>query len=318
MLLSVIVPVYNVEQYLERCLNSLLDQGDFTDYEIILVDDGSTDNSLKICKEYTRRSSIVKVYQKSNGGAASARNYGIMKAKGQYIMFVDSDDHIKADSLSCIAKQARDNHLDILSFNFIYSYDGIIKENDCFIPSFFETVSGQEYMTRYLKHNKMLMTVWKHMYSREMILDNQILFVEGIMYEDEEWMPRVFYYSKRVKQIDNIIYCYCIRQDSISYDTKRNRSGSLDLLKNCFAIKSFAKTIVNYELKNQLENHIVTLSLSAFYRGNLLEKAEIIKELLSGLYTEGKNTYKVHLFLFSPKLYYAINSTIKWIKNNDV
>ena len=100
-LVSIIVPVYNTEKYLSKCLDSLIKQT-YKNLEIILIDDSSTDNSIAICKDYQKKDERIKIYQKENGGPASARNYGLEKARGEYILFIDSDDYIDIKAVSLL------------------------------------------------------------------------------------------------------------------------------------------------------------------------------------------------------------------------
>lgn len=315
MLLSIIVPVYNVEKYLNRCVDSLLDQGEFKDYEIILVDDGSTDSSGEICDDYSDRFDTVRTIHKKNGGASSSRNIGINNAKGKFIMFVDSDDYVKSDCLSFLINNLLDNNLDILSYNFIYSY-GLynISENSEWIDFFGKIVTGEEFLIKCLKNQSMLMTVWKYIYKKDIIIDNCLFFKEGVIYEDEEWVPRIFCKANRVMQIDDIVYCYCIRRESVSNNKVKVKSGSLDLLSNCKSLKRFSQSIGNTELKDLIENNIVTLALSAYFRGQLTESIDEIKDLLSGLHVENTNVKKVSLFLYNPIIYLKVNSISKKIK----
>lgn len=315
MLLSIIVPVYNVEKYLNRCVDSLLDQGDFSDYEVILVDDGSTDSSGKICDDYAERFEVVRTIHKENGGASSSRNLGIINAKGKFIMFVDSDDYVKSDCLSFLINKLLENNLDILSYNFIYSY-GLynISENSELTDFFGKIVTGEEFLIKCLKNQSMLMTVWKYIYKKDIIIDNCLFFREGVIYEDEEWVPRTFFKANRVMQIDDIVYCYCIRHESVSNNKSKVKSGSLDLLSNCKSLKRFSQSIGNTELKDLIENNIVTLALSAYFRGQLTESIDEIKDLLSGLHVENTNVKKVSLFLHNPIIYLKVNYILKRLK----
>ncbi len=118
MKVSVIVPVYNVEKYIRECVDSLINQR-FDEYEILLIDDGSTDLSSSICDEYSKRSELVKTYHKKNGGLSSARNYGLEKAKGEWVVFVDSDDYwLSDDVLQTLFKIATDNSTDFVRFEY--------------------------------------------------------------------------------------------------------------------------------------------------------------------------------------------------------
>ncbi len=312
MLLSVIVPVYNVENYLERCIDSILDQGDFTDYEIILVDDGSTDGSGQICDNYKNEHSNISVIHKENGGLSSARNAGMRAAQGKYVQFIDSDDYIKSNSIKQLVDKAEESNTDILTFNYAYKYeDGKVEENDI-VPECEGVISGEDYLLNAFKSNTMQMGVWKNLYSKALLIDNNLFFREGFVHEDEEWTPRVFLAAKRVCSLDEVIYAYCIRKSSIS--RSNDRKAALDLLNNCERLKEYSSSISNQELKRYFENNIVTLALSAFYKGKLFDKkAEIIKTLL-GLSFNNQNKRKYKLFSISPKFYFYVNYFVKTIK----
>ena len=120
--ISVIIPVYNVEKYLSKCIESVLEQ-DFSDYEIILIDDGSTDTSGKLCDEYAENYSAIKVIHQQNKGLGGARNTGIEAAEGQYLLFVDSDDYIRDNIMTFLYDTAVCNDSDIVAFGMDYVYE---------------------------------------------------------------------------------------------------------------------------------------------------------------------------------------------------
>ena len=121
-LISIIVPVYKAEKYLHKCVDSLLEQT-FTDFEILLVDDGSPDKSGEICDEYAEKDSRIRVFHKENGGVSSARNLALDNAKGEFVMFLDSDDWLDNVCLDVCINTINDNVLDVLQFGFMYVYD---------------------------------------------------------------------------------------------------------------------------------------------------------------------------------------------------
>ncbi len=306
------MPVYNVEEYLRRCVDSLLDQGDFKDYEIILVDDSSTDRSGDICDEYSKSFDLVKVVHKENGGASSARNMGLQIAKGDYIMFVDSDDYIKSDMLSSLVLYIDSRDLDILTFNFSYVYNsGEVKVNEVNTTFDSESVSGAQYLLNNLKNNAMLMTVWQGVYKASLIKDNKIFFREGFVHEDEDWVPRVFYQAQKVGCLEDNIYGYYLRDNSVS--NVNYRKAALDLIEICKSLKEFSLDITDDELRKLLQNNIVTLVLSAFYKGRLIDHKQDVLNLVEQLYLDNHNEKKILLFKKSPTLYIMVNSTMKQI-----
>lgn len=311
MLLSIIVPVYNVEKYLSRCIESLLDQGDFVDYEIILVDDGSKDGSQKLCDKYAEQNGNISVIHKENGGLSSARNAGIKKANGDYVMFVDSDDYIKSNVLLALVQSIYEKQLDVLVFNFSHIYGKYhVENNEAFLSDYNDVVTGTQYLIDNLKSGTMHMMACNKIYKKCLIIDNNIFFREGYVHEDEEWSPRLLVYAERVKQFDLIVYGYCIRNDSISSDENK-RKAALDLVDNCKGLFVFSSAIVDKELRFQLENNIVTLCLSAFYKGRLTDKAKDIIGLIDNKLVGMKNSKKIRLIRINPKLYLFVNDCTK-------
>ena len=186
MLLSIIVPVYNVEPYLRRCVDSLLDQGEFSDYEIILIDDGSTDRSGEICEEYASTNEKVRVLHKENGGLSSARNAGLAAANGEYVLFVDSDDYLKTGCLAALLETAYQQNADIVCFNYAYVSDPYGYEINMVHTDIGDQVlTGQNYLLLQLKNGTMQMTAWKNLYCRALLTKNGLCLREGYVHEDE-------------------------------------------------------------------------------------------------------------------------------------
>lgn len=190
MKLSIIIPVYNSEKHIVQCLNSVLNQGlDKRDYEVIIVNDGSTDNSLEIAQSFAFKNHHIKVIDKDNGGAGSARNLGMDCAEGNYIYFIDSDDYLMENSLNKVLKICEDQKLDILTFlskPFSASSKGelILKKNN-FDVSFGDNilspvVTGLDYVANVNYRSE----VWWFMVNREFLKNSEIRFVEGRYLED--------------------------------------------------------------------------------------------------------------------------------------
>lgn len=185
MTFSVIVPIYNVEDYLEECLQSLKEQN-FDDYEVICINDGSTDSSRKILSTWERNWPKMRVIDRDNGGLSAARNTGLREATGNYVIFVDSDDWVDASMLSTLA-QAIDNE-DIVCFACRRTDSGA---TDSFLE---EENSGWDYYNRHALETRMatpFVCVWQRCYRRQFLMDNNLWFQEGILHEDNEFTPRV-------------------------------------------------------------------------------------------------------------------------------
>ena len=213
MFISVIIPVYNVEQYLHDCLDSVVAQS-YSDYEIICVNDGSTDGSHEILCEYQKKYSKIIVINQQNKGLSGARNAGIVIAKGDYIFFLDSDDWIEPTTFEILA--TKQNGEDLLCFNGRRFFEnGKTEEPDAGISD--SQLSGWEYYTKYalLKRKFHFVCTVLRLYRREYLLKNNLFFEEGIYHEDNLFTPLACYYAHSVKVIPDCLYIYRIREGSI-------------------------------------------------------------------------------------------------------
>ena len=221
MLFSVIVPVYKVEKYLRKCVDSILEQ-DFTDFELILVDDGSPDNCPQICDEYEKADSRVKVVHKENGGLSSARNEGLACAKGEYIVYLDSDDFFcDKKSLTRIAGQTKD-YPDIIMYKtaacdekgiaFTYPIMNLVyNPKDTSLETMIsKTVSGEEFQT----------SAWSKSVRRKVLEDNGIEFKDGLLGEDIDWYLHVIRSVSSYAMVDEYLYVYRSRPGSITKTTE--------------------------------------------------------------------------------------------------
>ena len=218
--ISVIIPVYNVELYLERCVQSVTSQT-YQDLEIILVDDGSTDKSPSLCDAWIKKDSRIKVIHKQNGGLSDARNAGMAAASGTYFAFVDSDDWIAPEMLEKLLAAMHHDQSDIAAC----SVRMVWEEGR---PSRMLTVSTncvlnrQEAQRALLEENLLKHPVWYKLYKREVIQD--IPFEKGKYHEDVFWSYQVMGNAERISLIDYIGYYYAQRSDSImgaAYSLKR-------------------------------------------------------------------------------------------------
>lgn len=233
MKLSVIVPIYKVEQYLSKCVDSLLDQ-DLSpeEYEIILVDDGSPDQCGEICDNYAGHFANIKVVHRKNGGLSAARNSGIEVAKGKYVQFVDSDDYLEPNVLKILVRKMEFDNLDVLRFN----YQNVNEQYEVFEPNKVskpfvdyrdEICDGLTFLTEKLGYA---------CYAVQFMIKRELLagcaFKEGIYFEDMEWTPHLLLKSKRVTSTDLMTYNYLMRHGSIarSVDGEKKRKALDDRL----------------------------------------------------------------------------------------
>lgn len=215
--LSFIVPIYGVEQYLQKCVDSLLAQDlASSEYEIILVDDGSPDTCPQICDDYATAHKNIRVVHRENGGLSAARNSGIKAAKGKYVCFVDSDDYWEPNVLKGLMEQIDREQLDVLRFNF----RNVNERYEEFHPNkapkrdidYSETVTdGEDFL-----NNRLGPMCYAVMFviKREFLKD--CMFKEGIYFEDTEWTPRMLLKAQRVASTETVVYNYFWREGSIS------------------------------------------------------------------------------------------------------
>ena len=199
---SVIVPVYKVEKYISKCIDSVLNQT-YTDWELILVDDGSPDGSGFICDEYAQEDSRIMVIHKENGGVSSARNAGIDKAEGDWITFVDSDDTIAPDTLSTCSQYFNDNDAVLFSMKYVYSDDGLQTE-DYILP----VVSREEYISRIVSR-KTILGVCGGIYRARIFKEKKIRFDEDLI-NGEDWLvlSSLMLAARNAKILVNPFYLY--------------------------------------------------------------------------------------------------------------
>ncbi len=266
--LSVIIPVYNVESYLRECLDSVISQS-LNNIEIICIDDGSTDNSLLILEEYAAKDNRIKIISKENGGQASARNLGIKEARGRYIAFVDSDDFIKHDMFEKLYSRAIRNNLDLVMCKIaLYDNDdGSINENAWYYKLGVFDGFGKEIFN----HEDTLdftceisVTPYNKIYKKSLLWDNDILFPEGLIFEDEKFFYDVYLRAKRISLVDEFLYYYRVNRKGSTVDISKENDYS-DLIPIYKLVReSFIET-GNYEnYKILLANRLIHLLFSRF------------------------------------------------------
>ena len=204
---SVIVPVYNVEKYLEKCLDSLVNQT-LKEIEIIVVNDGSPDNSQKIIDKYTKKYQNIKAYIKENGGVSDARNFGISRATGEYIGFVDSDDYVSLDMYQKMYNKAKEGNFDIVVCDLNYVYE----DGRCV-----RIRSKIEKDTTNIKKTyvNMYPCVWNKIYKRKLFKEG-IEFKKGVWFEDVDFLYKIFPYIKTIGVVKEPFNQYVQREGSIT------------------------------------------------------------------------------------------------------
>mgnify|MGYP002585834287 CR=1 FL=1 len=247
--LSIILPVYKVEQYIEKCIRSLEEQDlDKIDYEILVIDDGSPDNSTLIVEHLQTEFPNIAIYHKENGGLSSARNYGIERAKGKYCWFVDSDDYIESNVLKTLLQQLETYELDYVGFNL---YD-IIQGKKRRGAEWREEASGVVSGTEYIRTAPIVKSACVHILRTEVYQKYNLRFTEGIIHEDYEFVLRMYKFCNRMKFIDLAVYNYVIRDNS-----------------SITSIKSYVQSSCSFDswyiILKSLQNHFNNLTDSYSY-----------------------------------------------------
>ena len=226
MMLSIILPVYNVEPYLQRCLDSLADLLVYGKAELIIVNDGSTDNSLQIAEKFALLYDNISVVTQPNAGLSAARNKGFKYAKGDYVWFVDSDDFIDEQEFVEIWNYIDTKEYDVLVFGRIDEYVNKAKRNVTLMQSTYDT--GISYFNDSLAHDAYRTNAWDKIFRKDFLDEHNIRFIEGRLYEDMLFCFEVFLYAKKVIQCN--CYPYHYNLCNMGSITKRVREKDLDVL----------------------------------------------------------------------------------------
>ena len=266
--LSIIIPVYNVEKYLKECLDSVCNQT-LKDIEIICINDGSTDNSLSILKNYAQKDTRIKIISKENEGQASARNLGIKKSSGEYVAFVDSDDFIEPSMFEKLYTKAKNNDLDIvmckiatydnqteeIKYNVWYYMLGVFKD---FEKDIFNHKDTKEFTCN------IAVTPYNKIYKNSLLKDNNILFPEGLIFEDEKFFFDTYLRAKKVSIVDEFLYYYRVNRKGSTVDISKENDYSDIVCISKQIRNTFKKTGDYEEYKFLLNNRLIHLQLSRF------------------------------------------------------
>lgn len=272
---SIIIPVYNVEKYLKKCLNSIVNQT-YKDFEAIIVNDGSLDGSQSIIDEYQKNyPQLIKSYIKENGGLSDARNYGIAKASGEFIIFVDSDDYLDIELLTNLEKLITDsNQLDVIGYNAKIVYLGKNAKTDKLTKPEFYNLDGISSIKELIEGKQYFEPAWLYAFNRDFWLKNNFHFAKGKYHEDFGLIPEVIIKAKHVSSTNYIGYYYVQTNDSIMRNAslEKNNQKAFDILyhfKKLYQVSNEhiddenIKKLFNSYIANAVINRIDNLSGTA-------------------------------------------------------
>lgn len=300
-LVSIIVPVYNVDKYLSKCLDSLINQT-IDEIEILCINDGSTDNSKKILEDYANIDKRIKIFNKPNGGLSSARNFGIRIAQGSYVLFVDSDDWIEKDTLEKALSKMYCK-VDVVSWGAKIINEGLDELNE-------RLHSATQYHRVKLSGEKELnddiilsstITVWNKLLKLNIIKRYGLVFTEGRLFEDNDFMIKYFLHSQKCYYLNEYLYNYVQRPNSIMEKVRNYKSfRTIDQL---FIFDSIYKHLLKYNLLKEhkkllTSRYIVHLSQAYKYapsscKTNIREKASVLANEYNDQYFNGDTVNQV-------------------------
>lgn len=266
--ISVIVAMYNVESYIDRCLSSLANQT-FENFEIIVVNDGSTDGSGETANSFANIYENVTVYNKTNGGLSSTRNYGLTKAKGQYVLFIDGDDFVEPTFLEKMYKQMVEKNLDVVISKFIFYYEQSKKSIETPYELDENQLLNSEQALNDFFIGKITGHVWNKLIKKDILLKNHLSFKEGIFYEDAPFTIKLLLICDRIGFVNEGLYYYVQREGAITKQTTIKHLND-----HLYIFECIAKNVPTEFLVRSNENYQVFKTEQLFYNRTLMSRLD--------------------------------------------
>lgn len=308
MLISIIVPAYNVEKYIEKCLDSLLNQT-ADDYQIIVVNDGSTDRTDEmIQRKYLDK--VIYIDKKTNSGLSDTRNVGMQSATGEYVIFVDGDDYVNNFCIQKIRSIIESHRgVDVVYVGHIEERNGEHQKFKGFQSACNQVWNADEFLKSELGQRSFPVPACFAVYRRQFLIKNNLKFTTGIYHEDELWSAEVALKAQQVITADICYYHYVIRADSITRKKDLTQNG-LDVIFICNQMIRMLNEIEDPVVKKLFANHVAMLYMKGMCRGKLYRKQYRSKfnrciPIKYAYFTKDK--LKSILFAISPYLYYRID-----------
>lgn len=296
MFFSVIVPVYNVEKYIFSCVESVLCQT-YRDFELILVDDGSTDCSSSLCDEYARKDSRVKVIHKANGGQSTARNLGLDHACGEYICFLDSDDFYTTPCFLEQIAQAAESGVDVIIFRYQKFYENGQIDSCGISMADLHDMEKPELLETLVKRDAFFCSCWSKSIRASVLKENHIRFDEELSCEDMDWYYKVLCHTNRLRVVDE------------AYVSYRQRANSVTSVFRVKTVEDYLWTLRKWrsafeKIENGLERTVMLSSLAKLYCNLLISYSRNADKL---------KALKNDIFSFKDLLKYQMNPRVRKI-----
>lgn len=302
-LVSIVIPMFNTEKYISKCLDSLINQT-YSNIEILVIDDGSTDSSKNIVNEYCEKDKRIKYYYQENSGVGIARNKGINLSNGEYIVFVDSDDYVTNNFITKLVYSIKEDDIFSICGTFRVKFDGSIEENTVkkeFIDSFRGIAS------------------YKRLLNKKKLSESKIMFSDLKICEDLEFYSKLLIkFDKKYSIVDECLYYYVERSDSLIHTYSKNQKDTLNAVNR---IISFSKKINKYESnKDELDYLFIAHVLGGYLSRFVLSgktfnefKNEYIK--LNNIFSDWKNNKYIYCDDYIPKKY---TNYLIFLKSDDL
>ncbi|MGL4850546.1 MAG: glycosyltransferase family 2 protein [Clostridium sp.] len=318
-LVSIIVPIYNVESYLQKCIESIIEYKE-RNIEILLVNDGSTDRSKEICETYERLDTRIKLINKVNGGLSDARNFGIINACGEYLMFLDSDDFVDDMILKTVIDHIKESKVDVIMspYKEIVN-DEFIKINgeNSLLENCSECVVTDEILKKIFEKTTSLWPAWRYIVKKNFLEENKILFKKGFLHEDIDFTTKILLKMKSFKYVNIAWYCYRVNRDGSIMNNRGIRS-LMDIMNIIIDLKremenemGVNKVISELVLRRLSKTFYTTIRL--FKLASRKEKKEIIAKLQKNKYILDKSNKLKHRIVFNLGNIIGIERMIKII-----
>lgn len=312
--ISIIIPVYNVEPYIKKCLDSVKAQT-FTDFEAIIVDDSSPDGSIKIAMDFVASDPRFKIVTRENGGLSAARNTGIEYAKGKYIAFLDSDDFIAPSFLEKLYNACEENNADMAYCGFTYYiYKNGLKKNQLFIVKDC-VMEHDEAVSRIISDHGLHSYAWNKLYKRTLFTEHNITY-PTMYFEDVATSPKTVFYANKLAVVGECLYFYVKRQGSIL--STMNVKKINDLLYSVMIVSNFLRRNCEYApFEKDIKRIITKFKLVNVYS---IIRQHILLCSFKGMYTNLKTNFKMARYILDcewtptdgfPEIPYEVKPPIK-------
>lgn len=310
MTFSIIIPVYQVEEYLEQCLESVINQN-FKDFEIILIDDGSTDNSGKICDDYAEEYSNIHVIHQQNCGLSSARNRGVEKAGGDYLVFIDSDDYIGPKGFEQMDIELKKSSFpDLLITQYItFISTGVTGYHNKFLQEYeISKIHKEDVIRLLLDHSECLWPAWGYVAKKEFIEKHNLRFPEGLLHEDIQWTTRILIHAETFSAL-NLFWYYYRMDNKTSITNNMAIRNYMDIIKittsnihyiHCNCNNKKIRKSLNRRLSKEFID-ILLLRFNEFGENDRRKTIEMFKR--NKKYFKKNNRFKYQLFFAFSSLF---------------